>query len=207
VNGNLKPPPIALLPGSLLLEDVQGELFLKESRSSGDPTIVGKRVRSRIESLLRRFEHEFDVVIHDCAPGLSFAALSALKIANKVLVPFRPDYVSQFAVDRVAMLIQDCHSIEAVGEIPFEKRRYVTIANCVRRQNGAGSLEKVGADRVMIEEMAAIHPIMRCELPQSDAIASAFDWQASRRTIEAKYGPETAVIRAFYEEFTALAGL
>ena len=67
-------------------------------------------MRGRMESLIRRFEGDFDVVILDCPPGLSFAALAALKTADKVIVPFRPDYVSQLAVDRVALLIEDKRS-------------------------------------------------------------------------------------------------
>ena len=42
------------------------------------------------------------MVVLDCPPGLSFAALAALDLADHVIVPFRPDFVSQFALDRVA---------------------------------------------------------------------------------------------------------
>ena len=52
---NGKRPIISLLPGSLLLEDAQGELYVKEARQAKDPDIVGTRVRGRLERMLRRF--------------------------------------------------------------------------------------------------------------------------------------------------------
>ena len=132
---NGKAPVLSLLSGSLLLEDVQGELFVKEARQAKDPDIVSSRVKGRLKKLLKRFEMDFDVVILDCPPGLSFAALSALTIADKVLVPFRPDFVSRLAVDRVALIIENKLHIDGLAELPVDARRYMCLANYVRKGN------------------------------------------------------------------------
>lgn len=195
-NGDGRAPKLSLLPGSLLLEDVQGELFMKQAQQSNDPDIVANRVRGRIEQLLRRFEGSFDVVILDCAPGLSFAALAALKIADKVLVPFRPDYVSQLAVDRIALIIEGKRNLGDLEDIPIEERRYVCLANYVREANGR--------ERTLIEEIALAHPMLETQLAQRDGIANAFDWVAERRPIEQKYGNATADIRKLYDEIAPL---
>lgn len=187
---------ISLLPGSLLLEDVQGELFLKQAQQSNDPDVVASRVRGRLEQLLRRFEGTFDVVILDCAPGLSFAALAALKIADKVLVPFRPDYVSQLAVDRVALLIEGRRSLVDLDETPFDRRRYVCLANYVREQNGR--------ERTLIEEIAIAHPVLETQMPQRDGIANAFDWLAERRSIEQKYANAVGDVKRLYAELAPM---
>ena len=192
---NKKAPDLALLPGSLLLEDIQGELFLREANQSKDPEVIGQRVRGKLERLLRRFETDFDVVIIDCAPGLSLAALAALKVADRVLVPFRPDYVSQFAVDRIALLIEDKRSLDDLEDIPAEKRRYVCLANYVRSN---------GAERVLVDDISAMHPMLKTQLPQRDSIANAFDWVAQPRSIEDKYGDGTAHVRKLYDEIAAL---
>ena len=42
---NGKPAPISLVPGSLLLEDIQGELYLKQANQSNIPDVVANRVR------------------------------------------------------------------------------------------------------------------------------------------------------------------
>lgn len=191
VDARGKKPRISLLPGSLLLEDVQGELFVKQARESKDPEIVGSQVRGKLERLLRKFAGTYDLVILDCPPGLSLAALAALKTADRVLVPFRPDYVSQLAVDRVALLIEGKRNIDALEEIPFEQRRYACLANGVRMGT---------RDQVLVDEIAIAHPILATQMPHLDSIADAFDWDARPKTIEEKYGAATPSLRRLYEE-------
>jgi len=189
--GNGKPAPIALVPGSLLLEDIQGELYLKQASQSHIPDVVANRVRGRIELLIRRFEGDFDVVILDCPPGLSFAALAALKTADKVIVPFRPDYVSQLAVDRIALLIEDKRTIDDLAEIPIEDRRYTCLANYVRDDN---------KHYMLIEEISLVHPLMETFLPQREGIANAFDFINERRSIETKYSDAIGDVKELHIE-------
>lgn len=192
INGpNGKPAAISVVPGSLLLEDIQGELYLKQANQSHIPDVVANRVRGRMESLIRRFEGDFDVVILDCPPGLSFAALAALKCADKVIVPFRPDYVSQLAVDRIALLIEDKRSIDDLIEIPIEDRRYTCLANYVRDDN---------KDYMLIEEISLVHPLMDTFLPQREGIANAFDYINGRRSIDAKYGDAIGDVKEMHME-------
>ncbi len=191
-----RPANLSVLPGSLLLEDIQGELFMREAgNGAGDPEAVGLRVRSKLQRLMTRFGKEFDVVILDCAPGLSFAALAALHAADKVLVPFRPDYVSQLAVDRVALLIEEKRNLDDLEEIPFDKRRYTCLANYVRN---------IGPERVLVDEIADIHPMLETMLPQRDSIANAFDWVGQRRSMEQKYGDSIEDARKLYQEVAAM---
>ena len=190
-DGSGRPPRLALLPGSLLLEDIQGELYLRQARESHIPDVVATRVRGRIETLLRRFAGSFDLVVLDCAPGLSFAALAALKTADKVLVPFRPDYVSQLAVDRIALLIEEKASIDDLAEIPFDARRYVCVPNGVRA---------VGKDRLLIEEIGLLHPMLETVMPHKDSIANAFDWTPRLASIEQKYGDGVVDLHRLHDE-------
>ncbi len=188
---NGKPAPVALVPGSLLLEDIQGELYLKQANQSNIADVVANRVRGRMESLIRRFEGDFDIVILDCAPGLSFAALAALKTADKVIVPFRPDYVSQLAVDRVALLIEDTRNLDDLAAIPMSERRYACIANYVRNDD---------RDYLMIEEISLVHPVLETFLPQRNGIADAFDYVGAPRSIDAKYGDAAGDVKELHDE-------
>src|SRR5438105_5156206 len=120
----------------------------------------------------------FDLVILDCPPGLSFAARSALDLADHVLVPFRPDFVSQFALDRVAMLIERVETAEQLAGIPFAERRYSSLANYL---NGTGH------ERLLIEQLALDHPVLVARVPVLASVARAFDWDESRQTMEEKY--------------------
>ena len=189
---------ITLIPGSLLLEDVQGELFLKQSRESTDADVVSKRVQGRIKQLIKRFEGDFDLVLMDCPPGISFAALAAIQLSQKVLVPFRPDYVSQFAVERIAMLVEDKANLEAVTAVPKDKRRYVTVANFV---------EPTGQDKFFIDLIADDHPMLKTQLPLNPTIARSFNWLPQKRSIEEKYGAVVGDVRKLYDELAAIMAI
>lgn len=188
---NGRKPPLALLPGSLLLEDVQGELTLRQARQSTDPRVVQDRVRGRLEMLLRKFEGNFDLVILDCAPGLSAASSAAIKMANHVLVPFRPDYVSQFAVDRIAQLIEGRIGPTQVAEIPHVRRRYRCLANYVRDN---------GRDQIVIDTIGYDHPVLDTRLPQSPTLADAFDNLGEGVSIEEKFGDALPYVRGLWDE-------
>jgi cellulose biosynthesis protein BcsQ len=65
--------PPSLLAGSQRLEEIQGELYLSQSKKDLDVDAVAVRVRARIKRLPRHFGMDFDLVVLDCPPGLSFA--------------------------------------------------------------------------------------------------------------------------------------
>jgi chromosome partitioning protein len=182
---------LSLLPGSQRLEDIQGELLLKHSKKDLEADAIAVQVRGRMKRLMKHFGHDFDLVILDCPPGLSFAALAALDLAHHVVVPFRPDFVSQFALDRVAMLIERVETAEQLGGIVLSERRYSCLANC---------LEGGGHERLLIDQLALDHPLLNTRLPMLDSIARAFDWDETRQSMEQKYADAIPYLRALHDE-------
>jgi len=193
-----KPPLISLLPGSLDLEDIEHEMLHRLASQSRSFYFAEGAVIGRIRTQLKRFGDPFDVVLLDCPPGLSFATKAALEIANRVLVPFRPDYVSRYAVDRISRMVEKRPRLEDVIEIPFERRRYVTIANLVQRGP---------KHRRLIENIADYHPLLATRIPQKPDIANAFDWREERLTLEEKYGDSLDVVRSLCSEVSGLIDL
>jgi cellulose biosynthesis protein BcsQ len=182
---------LSLLPGSQRLEDIQGELLLKHSKKDLDADAIAVQVRSRMKRLMKHFGHDFDLVILDCPPGLSFAALAALDLADHVVVPFRPDFVSQFALDRVAMLIERVETAEQLASISLGERRYSCLANC---------LKGTGHERLLIDQLALDHPLLNTRLPMLDSIARAFDWDETKQSLEQKYADAVPYLRALHDE-------
>ncbi len=182
---------VALLPGSLMLEDVQGELYLKQAKRGTDPDKVAQEVRNRMKRLIKHFGHDFDYVILDCPPGLSFAALAAIDLADQVVVPFRPDYVSQFALDRVALLIERVETADQLATLPFHDRRYICLPNYVTGR---------GRERLLIDQIALDHPLLQSRVPLLDSVARAFDWEETRKTMAEKYGDALPHLRALHDE-------
>ena len=182
---------VSVLPGSLLLEDVQGELFLRQAKQGQDPDAVAVQVRSRMKRLMKHFGMDYDLVILDCPPGLSFAALAALDLADRVVVPFRPDYVSQFALDRLALLVEKVETADQLADISMADRRYVCLPNYLRG---------TGREANLLEEIALDHPLLKSRLPMLDSVARSFDWDETRKTMEQKYGDALPHLRALYDE-------
>ena len=187
----MAPGRLCLLPGSQRLEEIQGELLLKHSKKDLDADAIAVQVRGRMKRLMKHFGMDFDLVILDCPPGLSFAALAALDLANHVLVPFRPDFVSQFALDRVAMLIERVETAEQLSGVPFEQRRYSCLANYM---NGTGH------ERLLVEQLALDHPLLAARIPILQSIARAFDWEESKKTMEEKYADALPYLRTLHDE-------
>jgi len=185
------PGRVSLLPGSQRLEDIQGELLLKHSKKDLHADAVAVQVRTRMKNMLKHFGMDFDVVILDCPPGLSFAALAALALADHVLVPFRPDFVSQFAMDRAAMLIERVETAEQLAGIPISERRYSCLPNYLKGD---------GHERLLIEQLALDHPVLNTRLPMLDSIARAFDWDETRKTMQEKYADALPHLRSLHDE-------
>ena len=185
------PGVVSLLPGSPRLEDIQNELLLKHSKKDLDADAVAVQVRGRMKRLMKHFGMDFDLVVLDCPPGLSFAALAALDLADHVLVPFRPDFVSQFALDRVALLIEGVETAEQLATIPFERRRYSCLPNCLTGD---------GYERLLIDQLALDHPLLSTRIPLLASIARAFDWDETKKTIEEKYADALPHLRELHHE-------
>ena len=186
-------PKLSLLPGSLRFEDMQDELITHYSRHNTPFQQAKLKCASHFRQALQFAAPLADVVIMDCAPGLSNATAAALQLAAKVLVPFRPDAVSEFAVDRISTIIEG-KSYEQVLESPKETRRYVCVANAVRPG---------GRDQTIIDTISFNHPSLATRVPQMPELADAFDWSEERRPIEEKYGQGIGAVRALYEEMIA----
>ncbi len=184
-------PAISLLPGSLKFEDMQDELITFYSRHNTPYHQAKLKCANHFKQALKFASPLADIIIMDCAPGLSNATAAALSMAAKVVVPFRPDAVSQFAVDRIASIIEGKSRFEEVLDIPRDKRRYLCLANAVRPG---------GRDRTIIDTIAFDHPMMTSHVPQSPDIANAFDWSEERQTLEEKYGASYPAMKAVYEE-------
>jgi cellulose biosynthesis protein BcsQ len=185
-----KRPTLDLLPGSLLIDDVQSDLFLELASERVVKDLLVDLPR-RLGILLRQWDNDYDIVIMDCAPGLSFAAHAAMAIADRVVVPFRPDYVSLMAIDRVSLIVEGVANLEQLASIPLDQRRYVCLPNFVRSQ---------GAERLLIEEVGLSHPLAGVELAHRNGIANAFDWSSEPRTMESKYTDGVHDVRRLYEE-------
>jgi len=188
-------PPISILPGSLNFEDMQDEMITYYSRGQTPFQQAKVKCAEHFRAALSFAGPLPDVVILDCAPGLSNATAAALKLANKVVVPFRPDAVSQFAVDRISRIIEGGRKFEDILQMPFEQRRYICLANYVRQG---------GRDQIYVDNIAVDHPMLQTFIPVMPAVSDAFDFLGEPQPVEEKYGEALYPLRALHQELEAL---
>jgi chromosome partitioning protein len=182
---------LSVLTGSLDLEDVENAFLHNRARAGFDLETAEQGLIARLRAMLSDFGDAFDVVIFDCPPGLSFSAKAALRLAHKVIVPFRPDFVSSYAVDRISTVIEEKDELRDVLVTPKEKRRYIALVNFWR--DGA-------FQRLNFGNVAAGHPVMQTTIPQDDGIAEAFEYRGEVLSIEEKYGTGAGPVRALCKE-------
>ncbi|MEO1693790.1 MAG: ParA family protein [Pseudomonadota bacterium] len=188
-------PDVSLCAGSLEFEDIQDELITHYSRGATPFRQAKARCAEHFRVALNFARPLADIVIMDCAPGLSHATAAALRIADKVIVPFRPDAVSTFAVDRISMVIEGKTKLESVYDIPAMKRRYYCLANYVRPG---------GRDALYIDTIATNHPTLDVRLPNMPEIADAFDYLGEPQTLDEKYGTAVSSLRGLHSELTMM---
>lgn len=195
-NSPKETPQLSLIPGSVDLEDIEHELLHRCATTTATLHQAEQGVIGRMGVMLRALKGDHPIIIFDCPPGLSFATQAALKIANKVIVPFRPDYVSAFAVDRISRMIEGKPNLLAVNEIPHGQRRYVALANFV--STDVAALER-------IQDIEDYHPVMNTRIPLNSGIANAFHWRRDRISMEEKFGKAgVKIVRSVYEEVSSI---
>ena len=190
-------PTLSLLPGSLNFEDMQDELITFYSRNQTPYKQARNRCAEHFRAAFSFARAHADIVIMDCAPGLSNATHAALKLADKVVVPFRPDAVSAFAVNRISTIIEG-QSFDNVQDMPHDKRRYLCLANYVRPG---------GRDTIYIDEIAHEHPMLTTRVPAMPDVADAFDFLLEPMTIEEKFGAAAPTLRALHDELVTKLGI
>jgi cellulose biosynthesis protein BcsQ len=190
-------PELSLLPGSLSFEDMQDELITHYSRNQTPFRQAKMRCADHFRAAFSFARPLADIIVMDCAPGLSNATAAALKLAHKVVVPFRPDAVSEFAVDRISQIIEG-RKFEEVLEIPRTERRYICLANTVRPG---------GRDAIYVDTIAGNHPILETQMPMMTEVADSFDYLGEPQTLEEKYGAAIAPMQGLHAELAAILGL
>jgi len=188
-------PDLSLVAGSLDFEDMQDELITHYSRGATPFKQAKLKCAEHFRAALSYARPNADLIIMDCAPGLSHATAAALRLADKVIVPFRPDAVSEFAVDRIAQIIEGKTDPSKVWSIPQLERRYICLANYVR---------PVGRDALYVDTIATNHPMLATRLPLMPEIADAFDYLGEPQTLDEKYGPAIGPLRSLHQELTTL---
>jgi cellulose biosynthesis protein BcsQ len=181
---------IDLMPSSIELdEDIQDAIV---ETHLADPF---NSMNFYVRELLSELDERYEFILMDCPPGLSPLVNAAVFLGHKVIVPFRPDYISQFGLDRMADKVEQTgrrhHGNKKLDSIPHNRRRYISLVNMF----GGTS-----AERLVLEDYEGKHPRLKTQIKRLPDIAEAFYWQDEPRTLREKYGKAEPQVKQLYND-------
>jgi chromosome partitioning protein len=181
---------IDLLPSSVDLdEDIQDAIA--ETHLAN----VFNSMNLYVRRLLEAVDERYHFILMDCPPGLSPLVNAAVGLGDRVIVPFRPDFISQYALDRMAQKVEKTDkkglTLKKLESIPHDRRRYVSVVNL----HGGTAAEKRSLD-----DFEGVHPRLKTHIKRLPDVAEAFYWQEDARSLKEKYGKAEPLVKQLYND-------
>jgi len=92
------PLPISLLASSVNLRVTEREIVYTLTENGCGMNAIEEQATSRLNADIGSVSREFDYVIMDCAPGISAFTAAAVSLADLVIVPTIPDFLSTYGM-------------------------------------------------------------------------------------------------------------
>ncbi len=93
-----KPLPISLLASSVNLRVTEREIIHHLTKTGYNMTAIEGQATKRLGADFRSVSRTFDYIIVDCAPGISAFTAAAVSLAELVIVPTTPDFLSTYGM-------------------------------------------------------------------------------------------------------------
>lgn len=149
-----------------------------------------------VRNLLSDLDEAYEYILMDCPPGISPLVNAAVFLGHRVVVPFRPDYISQFALDRMADKVERTgrrgRTNRRLESIPHANRRYVSVVNL---------FGGTAAEKRMLADYEGVHPRLKTEIKRQTEIADAFYWHQDPGSLREKYGKAEPQVKQLYGDF------
>jgi cellulose biosynthesis protein BcsQ len=186
------PLTISLLASSPHLRLVERQLIFKLTRAKWSLDDIVERLHSVIREQLKHARGEHDYVLIDCAPGISALNEVSIRLANMVIVPTIPDFLSSYGLQAF------CRSLwsGAIAEKSTLKKPPKPHVLVTRRR--PIRIHDETTDRLR-QEQSLDQPAFRVfatEIPERAVIANALGMINETPTFTKKWGSEISSVLA-----------
>jgi chromosome partitioning protein len=196
-----KPLSVSLLATSSHLRTLEREIIYTLTRMNyGLDAVVG-RIYRILKEQLSRPEPKFDFVIFDCAPGISAVTEAAIRLADMVVVPTLPDFLSSYG------LLSFCKNLwsNRAPDLPKPRRLPYVLITRRRPVNEHDKIEK----KIFSEKTAADRSFIPLDtvIKESRIISEALGKTGSGPTFINKWGETMPVFQKLADEIKEAIGV
>jgi cellulose biosynthesis protein BcsQ len=183
-----KPLKLSLLASSPALRDLERDLvyaLTKKKKTLGD---IVEALWDLMQEQFRASKREFDVVIIDCAPGISVLTEVSIRLADLVVIPTIPDFLSTFGLDAFCANMWDRKLAGDTAPAP-RGLPYVLATRC-RPINV--HKDTIAALRLEASATKPSFKMFKAVVPEAAAVAAALGNLDARAAFETKWTPRIA---------------
>ncbi len=187
---------ISLVASDPSLRFVEREIFADLLNRDFNLKAMEGQLWKKLESELPRLRGTYDLIIFDCAPGISAFTEAAVRAADVVLVPTIPDPMSTLGLSAFLFSLWQ-GALSKVSGLPRPKRPPHVLAT--RVQKTAAFTRTLGAMHRDVERPEPPYYLLNTQIPQAATLAGIAS-DIPGLTFNKKYG---AVISAVIGELVA----
>jgi cellulose biosynthesis protein BcsQ len=185
-----KPLKLSLLASSPALRDLERDLIYaltKRQKTLGD---IVEALWDLMQEQFRLSKREFDVVIIDCAPGISLLTEVSVRLADLVVIPTIPDFLSTFGLDAFCASMWDRKL--AGNKTPSPRGLPYVLATRCRPINV--HRDTVAAMRLEASATKPTFKMFKAVVPEAAAVAAALGSLDAQASFERKWTPRIASV-------------
>lgn len=188
--------PISLLASSSELRIVERDMLFRLSRNHADIDWFIDQLHDMWRGQLKQTRKQYDYILFDCAPGISLLNEMSIRLANLVIVPTIPDFLSTYGLQTFC---SNLRSGEMAKRTPLEKPKkpYVLVTR----------LKPVNEHRRIVEQLQNEHlkdkPHFRLfdtQIPERAAIAEALGQVDSWPSFSQKWKDTAGILESLANE-------
>lgn len=185
-----KPLKLSLLASSPSLRDLERDLIYALTRQQKTLGDIVEALWDLIQEQFRQSKQEFDIVLIDCAPGISLLTEVSVRLADLVLIPTIPDFLSTFGLDAFCASMWDRKL--AGNKTPSPRGLPYVLATRCRPINV--HKDTVAAMRLEASATKPAFKMFKDVVPEAAAVATALGNLNAPASFERKWSPRIAQV-------------
>jgi cellulose biosynthesis protein BcsQ len=179
------PLDISLLASSSELRLLEREIIFKlTERRFGLNAIVG-HILMLMKRQLEEATKKYDYVLIDCAPGLSALTEASIRLADLVIVPTIPDFLSTFGLKTFC---GNLWSGEIASRTTLQRPARLPHVLITRRRPVREHERTAAVIRYEMKEADRAFMVFETSIPEAISVAQALGWQGAPPTFTNKWG-------------------